>query len=247
MTDRVIILGALSAIAEATARLYAKQRAKLVLVARDQARLDEIAADLRARGATEVTTVALDLAAQADHKSLFGAWVDRLGGVSVVLIAYGVLGEQARDQSDLGQQRRILDVNFTSAAAWASVAADVLEVQGTGTLVGIGSVAGDRGRQSNYVYGAAKAGFAVFLQGIAHRLAMSGARAVVIKPGFVDTPMTDGFKKGGPLWAKPEAIAALLVRAGTKGGPIQYAPWFWRFILLVIRTVPSFVFHRTKL
>ena len=109
---------------------------------------------------------------------------------------------------------------------------------GTWQLVVIGSVAGDRGRQSNYLYGAAKAGLATLVQGLAHRMALhapKGARAVLVKPGFVDTPMTAGMKKGGPLWASPAAIAAIVRRAADKGGPIVYAPWFWRYILLIIR------------
>jgi decaprenylphospho-beta-D-erythro-pentofuranosid-2-ulose 2-reductase len=125
-----------------------------------------------------------------------------------------------------------------------------LEAQGRGSLVVIGSVAGDRGRQSNYVYGAAKAGLATLVQGIAHRMALrapKGARAVVVKPGFVDTPMTAGLKKGGPLWAQPEAIAAVVRKAADKGGPIVYAPWFWRFILLIIRLVPAPIFHKVRL
>jgi NAD(P)-dependent dehydrogenase (short-subunit alcohol dehydrogenase family) len=113
-------------------------------------------------------------------------------------------------------------------------------------LLVIGSVAGDRGRQSNYIYGATKAGLGVLVQGLAHRLSRSGARAVLIKPGFIDTPMTASFKKG-PLWARPGAIAAVIRRSADKGGPIVYAPAFWRLILLVIRTVPAAILHKTKL
>ncbi len=111
----------------------------------------------------------------------------------------------------------------------------------------IGSVAGDRGRRSNHVYGAAKAGLGVLVQGIAHRLAASGARAVLVKPGFIDTPMTARLKRRGPLWAKPEAIAAVIVKAAGGKAPVVYAPRFWRFILLIVRLVPAPVFHRTRL
>jgi NAD(P)-dependent dehydrogenase (short-subunit alcohol dehydrogenase family) len=114
-------------------------------------------------------------------------------------------------------------------------------------VVAVSSVAGDRGRQSNYAYGAAKGGLALYMQGLAHSLAPVGARAVVVKPGFVDTPMTDGMAKGGPLWARPEAIAKAIRSAASRGGPIQYAPGFWRMIMLAIRAVPAFVFHKTKL
>jgi decaprenylphospho-beta-D-erythro-pentofuranosid-2-ulose 2-reductase len=111
----------------------------------------------------------------------------------------------------------------------------------------VSSVAGDRGRQSNYAYGAAKGGLALYVQGIAHSLAGTGARAVAVKPGFVDTPMTDGLKKGGAMWASADQIGQALRRAADKGGPIQYAPGKWRIVMAVIRAVPAFVFHKTKL
>jgi NAD(P)-dependent dehydrogenase (short-subunit alcohol dehydrogenase family) len=114
-------------------------------------------------------------------------------------------------------------------------------------VVAITSVAGDRGRQSNFAYGAAKGGLSIFVQGLAHSLAPHGARAVSMKLGFVDTPMTDGMNKSGALWAKPAQVAVAIRRAADTGGPIQYAPTIWKFIMLVIRTVPSFVFHKTKL
>jgi NAD(P)-dependent dehydrogenase (short-subunit alcohol dehydrogenase family) len=111
----------------------------------------------------------------------------------------------------------------------------------------IGSVAGDRGRASNYVYGATKAGLGALVEGIAHRLARSGARAVLIKPGFVDTPMTAAIANKGVLWAKPEAVARTIVAAAERGPPVVYTPWFWRGIMLIVRNTPSFVFHKTNL
>ena len=111
----------------------------------------------------------------------------------------------------------------------------------------IGSVAGDRGRGSNYIYGASKAGLGVLVQGIAHRLARSGARAVLIKPGFVDTPMTAGVARKGPLWASSETVARTIVASADRGGPIVYAPVFWRAIMFVVRNLPSTIFHRTRL
>jgi len=247
MSDRIVILGALSAIAEATARRFAASGAALVLVARDEARLKELAADLMVRGATCAHIALCDLAAEPDPEGRMRTWSDLLGGVSVALIAYGVLGDQAASEKDLALTQQQIAVNFTSAALWAQAAANLLERQRGGTLLVIGSVAGDRGRASNYVYGAAKAGLATLTQGIAHRLTRSGARAVTIKPGFVDTPMTAGLAKGGPLWATPAQVADVIVRAAEKGGPVAYAPWFWRYILLIIRAVPAFLFHKTKL
>lgn len=249
MTRKVVILGATSAIAEATARLYAAEGAALALVGRNAGRLGEIAADLKARGAAAAEVEATDLVRTQDAQAQLQALAARLGGLDDVLLFYGVLGDQARAESDMAHAREILDVGFTSAAEWCLASASILEAQGRGALVVIGSVAGDRGRQSNYVYGAAKAGLGVLVQGIAHRLALRGrgARAVLVKPGFVDTPMTDHLKKGGPLWASPGAVAQVVRKAADKGGPIVYAPFFWRFILLVIRLVPAPIFHKTRL
>lgn len=246
---RVIVLGATSAIAQATARRYAAEGGSLLLAGRDAQKLETIATDLRARGAAAATVETLDLARPVDAAAQLGAMAARIGGVDDVLLAYGVLGDQARAESDLDEARRLLAVNFTSAAEWCLAAANLLEAQGRGTLLVIGSVAGDRGRQSNFVYGAAKGGLGVLVQGIAHRLALrgNGARAVLIKPGFVDTPMTGHLAKGGPLWASPDAVAGVIHRAAYDGGPVVYAPWFWRFILLIIRLVPASIFHKRPL
>jgi NAD(P)-dependent dehydrogenase (short-subunit alcohol dehydrogenase family) len=121
-----------------------------------------------------------------------------------------------------------------------------LERQRAGALIAIGSVAGDRGRRSNFIYGACKGGLARLVEGIAHKLAPLGARAVIVKPGFIDTPMTAAFEKGLP-WAKPEAVAAVIVRASEASGPVVYAPGFWRFIMLVIRHLPVFVFNKLNI
>jgi len=243
---RVIILGATSAVAEAVARRYAAQKARLVLAARRAEDLATLAGDLKVRGAEEVETFVLDLA-QADSGSAFAAMAQAFGGVDVVVLAYGVLTDQSRAEQDLAYAAAQIRTNFDSAALWCLMAARILEEQGAGSLVVIGSVAGDRGRQSNYVYGAAKAGLGVLVQGLAHRLAKRGARAVVVKPGFIDTPMTSHLPKGGPLWSKPDAIAAVIQKAADRSGPVVYAPWYWRFILLIVRLVPAPIFHKTRL
>jgi short-subunit dehydrogenase len=245
VAQRIVIIGAASAMAEAAARLWAAQGARIALVGRNGARLQAIAADLKARGATELTIAELDCA-KADASAELNKLASDFCGLDIVLLAYGVLGDQGACERDPAASAEMLQVNFTSASAWCQAAANVFEAQKSGSLLVIGSVAGDRGRQSNYVYGASKAGLGVLVQGIAHRLARNGARAVLIKPGFVDTPMTSAFPKG-PLWAKADALGAIIVAAAQKGGPVVYAPSFWRFIMLVIRSVPSAVFHKTKL
>ena len=219
---RVIILGATSAIAEATARLYAQEKASLLLVGRNGEHLLEISADLLARGAASASIEALDLGQTGGAAKSLERMIARLGGVDHILIFYGVLGDQKRAEADFEHADEILRVNFSSPAQWCLAAAARLEAQGHGSLVVIGSVAGDRGRQSNYVYGAAKAGLATLVQGIAHRLALrtaGRARAVVVKPGFVDTPMTAGMKKGGPLWAQPGDDRESRAQSGRQGRP----------------------------
>jgi decaprenylphospho-beta-D-erythro-pentofuranosid-2-ulose 2-reductase len=244
---KIVILGALSAIAEAAARHWAEQGAHLLLVGRDAARLDMVAADLRIRGAT-VETRAMNLA-ESDAAQMFKEMASGLGRVDTVLLSYGILGDQARAEFEGEEAQRIIATNFTSAAAWCLAAANVLEKQRHGTLIVVSSVAGDRGRASNYVYGAAKAGLTVLVEGIAHRLARSGARAVVVKPGFVDTPMTAHVAKKGLLWAKPETIGKVIVgiTARPTSPPVVYAPGFWRWIMLAIRATPSAIFHKTGL
>jgi short-subunit dehydrogenase len=257
---KVIILGATSAIAEATARLYASESAELLLVARQPERLATIAADLTLRGAAQAETAVRDLADSDDVAGAFAGFVATLGGVDHVLLAYGVLGDQKAAEHDPGEAQASLRVNFTSAAAWALVAAEMLEGQAHGSLVLLGSVAGDRGRRANFVYGAAKAGLATLVEGIAHRFAgqqrppggaallESRPRAVIVKPGPVVTPMTDGFaNRKGLMWATPDAIAAIVRRAADRGGPVVYAPWFWRWIMLVIRLLSPAVFNRLDL
>ena len=246
--NKIIILGALSAIAEAAARKWADQSAHLLLAGRNKERLEAIAADLRIRGG--IANIYEGDLASIDAEKSFTEMVGQLGGVDIVLLAYGVFGDHKLAQTNPVEAHRIFVANFTSAAAWCLAAAKVLEAQRRGLLIVIGSVAGDRGRASNYIYGAAKGGLGVLVQGIAHRLAASGARAVLIKPGFVDTPMTTSIKNKGLLWAKPQRIGEIIFQAsilGKRPPPVIYAPPFWRWIMYVIRFLPSFIFHRTKL
>lgn len=247
-SNRVVILGALSAIAMATARIYAAEGAALMLVARNADRLRSLADDLRTRGAKQVEIAVMDLETTASETARYMAdWKAKLGGVDHVHVIYGYLGEQGKAIADPAELARITSSNYSTAVQWCEAAANIMRAQKRGSVVAISSVAGDRGRQSNYAYGAAKGGLALYVQGLAHSLAPTGARAVAVKPGFVDTPMTDGMKKGGALWASPDKIGRIIPRAADKGGPIQYAPGLWRMIMLVIRTVPSFVFHKTRL
>lgn len=246
MIRRIVVLGALSDIATASCRLHAGRGDHLVIVGRDAERLEALAADLRVRGAGHVEPIACDLADAAAPDRLAG-WVERLGGVDLVLLAYGVLGDQRAMELDLAAAARLIDTNFRSAALWCLAAAAVLERRKGGTLAVIGSVAGDRGRQSNALYGATKAGLATLVEGLAHRLAPAGAHALLIKPGFVDTAMTAHIAAKGALWATPQQIARIIDGAVARRRAVTYAPGFWRPIMFVIRAIPRAIFHRTKL
>ena len=244
--ERVAIFGATSAIAQATARLLAKRGARLHLVARDAAKLEAVRADLSARGAAAVSTALSDLDDPARHAGLVDAAIEALGGLDAALIAQGILPDQAQAASDPEIARQSLHTNFVAPALLIGVLAERFEARGAGTLVAISSVAGDRGRASNYIYGSAKAALSTYLAGVRNRLHAKGVKVVTIKPGFVDTPMTAHFPKGA-LWASPARVAEGIVRAMERGTAIAYVPWFWWPIMLVIRLIPEAIFVRLRL
>ncbi len=243
---KVLIVGASSAIAEATARRYAARGARIFLLARDGERLAIIARDLEVRGAAAVTTALLDVAQPFDADALMATAQAALQGIDVALFAHGVLPDQRACEQNLTQLRAAFEINTLSTLTLLTPLATQLQTQGHGTLAVISSVAGDRGRQSNYVYAASKAALDVFLSGLRNRLAKHGVQVLTIKPGFVDTPMTAGFKKG-PLWASPDTIAEGIVKAIDSKRDVVYLPWFWRYIMLMIRSIPERVFKRLLL
>jgi short-subunit dehydrogenase len=244
---KILILGATSAIAQAYARRRAARGNDFVLAGRRGDRLLAITADLTASGATSAETTVLDLASIDGIEPEMRNIRTRFGEPDEVVIAYGVLGDQPGAERAPAQARALIDSNFTSAAVWILA---LLKDRPEGhplTIVGIGSVAGDRGRASNFIYGSAKAGFDRFLEGLAHKYDGSPVRIIRVKPGFVDTPMTAGIQKGGLLWAKPDQVAADIERAVEKGRRLVYTPWFWWPIMMIIRHLPWFVFRRLKI
>jgi short-subunit dehydrogenase len=244
--QRIVIFGATSAIAQATARRLAQRGASLHLVGRDAAKLDAVRADLAARGAQRVTASQADLDQLERHAALIDEAEAALGGLDAALIAQGTLSDQKACEADFARTAAELHTNFTAPASLAAELANRFEARGAGTIVAISSVAGDRGRQSNYVYGTAKGALSTFLQGLRGRLHAKGVRVVTVKPGFVDTPMTAAFPKG-PLWASPDAIAAGIVKAMDRGTPVVYLPWFWWPIMFILRHVPERIFVRLKI
>ena len=245
---RIVIIGATSAMATHCARLWAQGQAPdFTLIGRDAERLERVAADLRARGpGAHVTTVVADFL----DATRIGSAVDAIvgeGPVDIVLIAHGSLGDQASSQRDLVHCQSELEINGISPVLFAEAFAGHMEKAGRGTLALIGSVAGDRGRKSNYVYGAAKGLVARYAQGLQHRFAGTSVKVVLIKPGPTDTPMTSRLKAGGAKLAPVEDVAKGIVGAIDRGRSVAYVPPVWRAIMMVIRHLPAVVFNKLNI
>lgn len=243
---KILIVGATSAIAEATARVWAQRGDKLFLAARNAAQLQSVSDDLKVRGAAFVGSKVFEATAFEQHAALLQDATQAMGGLDTVLIAHGTLPDQAKAQTDSAYAQAEIATNGTSVVNLMALAGEQLGQQGHGAIAVISSVAGDRGRQSNYVYGSAKALVSAYASGLRQRLAKQGVSVSTIKPGFVDTPMTAAFKKGA-LWAKPDQVARDIARAVDKGQAIVYTPGFWRYIMLIIRHIPEFVFVKISL
>lgn len=242
-----IIVGATSAIAESVARLWAAKGYKLFLVARNEDKLADIAQDLKVRGADAVECFSLDVNAFERHQECFDTALKSLGRIDGILIAHGTLPDQKACERSFNVARAEIETNALSVISLCTLAANYFEQQRSGDIAVISSVAGDRGRQSNYVYGAAKGMVSIFLQGLRNRLTPAGVHVTTIKPGFVDTPMTASFDKGGPLWASADQVAAGIVNAIDKRRNVVYLPWFWWIIMNIIRHIPEFIFKKMKL
>lgn len=243
---RVLALGATSAIAEATLRLMAEQGASFFLVARNAAKLEAVSADLLTRGAAQVSGEVADLDQTAGHSALLSRAVTALGGIDVALIAHGVLGIQAEAERDYGVTQAVLQTNFLSAVSLVTWLANYFERERRGTIAVISSVAGDRGRKSNYVYGASKGGLNVFLDGVRNRIDRAGVQVLTIKPGFVATPMTAHLEKNA-LFASPATVARYVLRGIDRRKDVVYAPPFWGLIMLVVRSIPGRIFKKLNL
>jgi len=244
---KVLILGATSAMAEHAARRWAGDRCSFFLVGRKTQKLESIAEDLKVRGAETVGIHTADLAVNSAHAEVLIAAAAFFSKVpDIALIAYGVLGDQEAEQSDPELVEANLRTNFLSPAHLAGRLAEQMADAGQGTVAVISSVAGDRGRQSNYVYGSAKAGLNTYLSGLRNRMHKQNVRIVTIKPGFVDTPMTAHLKKG-PLFASAEKAGSLIYKHTNRGTAVAYVPWFWCFIMLIIRHIPEPAFKRMSL
>lgn len=242
----VLIIGATSALAEATARHFARERDSLYLVARNQVRLSAMAADLKIRGSIQVETHVMDANDTANHKDLIERAKRMMNGLDTVLIAHGTLSDQKACESSYEKTFSELLTNCLSIISMLTHVANVFEAQEHGTIVVISSVAGDRGRQSNYIYGTAKSAVSTYLQGLRNRLYHAHVNVITIKPGLVDTPMTAGLRKNR-LWAKPEQVGRDIHRAIKRKKDVLYTPSFWRVVMFIIRIIPESYFKRLSL
>lgn len=245
MSKNILIIGAGSAIATAAARLYAEDHYRIYLTARNEEQLALQKQDLLLRGAVDIDYALLD----ANHFDQHDAVLDNaeafLGSIDIALICHGTLSDQARCEEDFAVVLQEINTNALSVISLVTRLANRLSAKRSGCIAVVTSVAGDRGRQSNYVYGSAKGMVSLFLQGLRGRLLRSNVHVVDIKPGFVDTPMTAAFPKG-PLWSAPEKIAQSIFHGIRRHRHTVYAPGYWRLIMLVVRSIPEVIFKRLK-
>ncbi len=242
----ILIIGATSAIAEHCARLWASRGDAIFLVARNQERLQTIANDLKVRGSSNIGTYCMDLNAIENHQDMLDSAEAALGGIDTVLIAHGTLSNQKACEQSVAETLVEIQTNALSTIALLTLIANRFEVRKSGTIAVISSVAGDRGRASNYVYGSAKAMVTAFTSGLRQRLHKSNVAVVTIKPGFVDTPMTAEFKKG-LLWARPATVAKNIVKGIDQRKSELYVPRFWKLIVLIVLHIPTVIFRSVRL
>jgi len=242
---RLLILGGNSDMALATARVFAREeRADIVLASRDMEILEKRAADIRVRYSVGVEAVYFDACDYASHAAFYAGLTPKPDGV---VLAFGAYADQSDVGDNFAKSRVLIDTNFTGAVSILGIVAADFEKRRHGFIIGIGSVAGLRGRQSNYVYGASKAGPGVYLAGLRNRLCKSGVHVMTVLPGFVRTKMTESLDLPGVLTASPEDVAADIYRGFLKRKNTIYSKWFWRVIMGLIRLTPEPIFKRLNM
>ena len=240
----LLLLGATSAISQAYLEQVAGQFERIMLVARSKEKLDPIAQHIRVVSAgAQIELHVADLADSSAHEQIMAVAAEFLGNIDQVMICYGDLTDQARCREDSNYTVEQFTLNATSTISLSSHAARALVSEGGGDLVVVGSVAGDRGRKSNYVYGAAKGAVSTYLAGLGMDMERDNVRVLTVKPGFVDSPMTAHLKKGA-LWATPARVASDIARAVDRRKSVLYTPWFWQIIMGVIKLLPAAVLKR---
>ncbi|HEY4109279.1 SDR family oxidoreductase [Puia sp.] len=240
----VLLLGASSDIATALARKYASAGHDLQLAARNAHRLEPLRTDLSIRHGITTTLLEFDARAFQQHSAF---WETLPVKPDITICIFGYLGDETRAESDWSECTNILEVNFVGAVSILNIIAGSYINLGKGTIVGISSVAGERGRQSNYLYGSAKAGFTAYLSGLRNRLSHHDRHVLTVIPGFVYTRMTEDLTLPPLLTATPEQVASAVYNAVEKKKNVIYVKWFWRWIMLIIKSIPEFLFKKLKL
>jgi decaprenylphospho-beta-D-erythro-pentofuranosid-2-ulose 2-reductase len=243
---KILVLGATSGIAEATCRIWAAQGARLFLVARNEEKLAAVAADLTTRGASYVDTAVADLDDTAQHPALLAHAINSLTGMDIAYLTHGILGEQPQAEQDFAHAEQILHTNFIAPVSMLTWLANYCVQRHAGVLAVISSVAGDRGRKSNYLYGSSKAGLSAFLGGLRNRIDREGVTVLTIKPGPTKTAMTSGMK-GSEKFAEVSAVAKSIAAAIDKRSDALYVPFKWQPIMFVIRNIPESIFKKLNL
>ena len=237
-TKTALIIGATSSIAEALAKRLAKKNYQFVLAARNLERLQQVKNNLQALGAKHVDTFVIDFNQLEKHAELITLAQEKLGIIDISLIAHGTCPDQQQCEQDSDFAMQHFSNNSTSVIGLLMRLAKVYQQQKHGTIAVISSVAGDRGRKSNYLYGSSKAALSIFCEGLNARLAMDHVNVLTVKPGLVDTPMTAHLEPKNFLWANSNQVAKDIERAINKKKKTLYTPWFWRWIMLIVRLIP---------
>ena len=237
----ILFIGAKSDIAKATARVYAGHGYDLCLAARNSDELQEFADDVTVRTQRVVNLVELDILDYKNHQEFYDKLNEKPLGV---ISAIGYLGDQKKAQTDFTEVKQIMDTNYTGVVSLFNIIANDFEKRKSGFIVGISSVAGDRGRKSNYIYGSAKAALTAYLSGLRNRLYDTQVHVMTVKPGFVATKMTEGMDLPEKLTAQPEEVAEDIYNAQQKGKNVLYTKWMWRWVMLIIRNIPEFQFKK---
>lgn len=245
--SRVLVLGGTSAIARALVRELAAEGHDVTLAGRDMPELDRIAADLEIRYEVDADTLAFEAQEPQAHRATLRSFLDGLEDpLAGAVWCIGYLGDEVEARENFGEARRILDVNLTAALSTMELVAAQLQDQGEGFLCAVSSPAGERGRSSNYTYGASKAGLTTYLEGLRQRLDAYGVQVTTVVPGFVDTRMTYG-NEDTFLVVSPSRVASSMVKAVDRGREVVYVPWFWRPVLFGLRNLPAPLFKRLDL
>ena len=241
-----LVLGATSKIALEIAHRYAEMGHTIVLAARNTADAERSASDIRIRHDAQCHVVQFDALDFASHPALIESVEKMAGPIEIGVVAFGDMGNEGPPFDNFEAGRRVIGINFTGAASLCELMATRMAARKRGLIIGLSSVAGDRGRQSNYIYGSAKGAFTLFLQGLRNRLFHEGVHVMCVRLGFVNTRMTYGMKTAIPI-AEPDVVSRIVVRRGLSKANDIYVPGFWRFIMLMIRSIPEFLFKRLKL